>query len=753
MSVRRAITVWFLVISVGACSVSADETFQIEEITIDGIHEGIRSGAVTCQQVVEAYVERARAYNGAACTHLVTQDGAAVPAANGYIRAGSPMQFPTETVAMGDVVPDFDKYQGLTPDYGRMESTISDPSVEQQFGMLVGIPNARQVNALETLNLRGERSVSCKGDCDRLDGNLPSHCPAACEAFRKQPDALEVAASLDARFGREPDVSAMPLYCVPISFKAVFDAKDMRSIGGADVDYAMDAPPKDSTLVARMRSAGAIIYAKAMNSEYNGGSGDPTGDATVERPMFGRGGSRETWGGATCNPYDTTRETGGSSGGSGASVAANLVVCSICESTGGSCRNPANYNNVVNLIPTKGMISFAGGIGANPYQDRPGINCRTLADATKVLDAFRDPETQFFDKEDYYTALTRSFASESPYTDSLSDASDAKPLAGMRIGVVREFMIEHTPAHRPVIEGINRELKVLQTLGAQLFETTHPNYPDDPNIQNMEFTFQNALAEIIPFHMPEVLHWQKDGQPEFSVEGWDVTSREYLVSASIHKAPWPENLHIQRMVTNPPSGPDVVTGYTFAFDLARYLMLRGDSRVYDWATLNANAKYFSDARRAAMKNWENKSMDIRTNAINHAMKRRDVLRMATLMVLEHNKLDLLISPSDTALPSKIGGPDPQRVGFGYGAVMGISEVYIPAGFAKRNFESHFVLSEDGKRYDSIVDTESTELSSPLPYNIGFWAGPGDEAILIKVASAYENATRHRAEPPGFGPLK
>src|SRR5690606_9978119 len=197
-------------------------------------------------------------------------------------------------------------------------------------------------------------------------------------------------------------------------------------------------------------------------SEYNGGSGDPTGTTTVERPMIGAGGSRETWGGATCNPYDTTRETGGSSGGSGVSVAANLVVCSICETTGGSCRNPANLNGVVNVVATKGIISFGGTIGANPYQDRPGINCRTLKDATTVLDAFRDPKTGFFDARDPYTALPRSFASKTPYLSALVPAGKSKPLAGMRIGVVREFMVKGTASDNAVSDGINRELNVLR---------------------------------------------------------------------------------------------------------------------------------------------------------------------------------------------------------------------------------------------------------------------------------------------------
>lgn len=749
----RVHAIFLLLATVCAMDAQAKQSFQLQEATIDSIHDGIRAGEVTCTQIVEAYVARARAYNGT-CTKLVTEKGGKVAEATGAVRAGKPISFPTKTVAIGDVVPDFKKYKGLTPDYGRMEPTASDPSVQQQYGMVVGIPNAKQVNALETLNLRGERSVSCAKECDAASGALPSHCPAACDSFRKYPDALEYAAELDKKYGKNPDTQSMPLYCVPMSFKAVYDAKDMRSTGGGDVNYAMDAAPVDSTLVSRIRSAGAIIYAKAHNSEYNGGSSDPTGAAKLEHPMFGRGGSRETWGGTTCNPYDTTRETGGSSGGSGASVAANLVVCTICETTGGSCRNPANFNGVVNFVPTKGMISFGGGIGANPLQDRPGINCRTVKDTATVMDAFRDDDSGFFDERDPYTALTRITASTTPYAKAITPPGTEKPLAGMRIGVVREFMVKHDPSHAAVSDGVNRELKVLQDLGAELVETIDPEYPDDPSIPNMAFTFDHALAETVPFHMPEVLSWKKDGKPEFEVSGWDVTSRDYLVAASVHKAPWPANLDIQRMVGNPPTDPEAITGYTFAFNFAQYLMQRGDSRVYDWATLNANAKYFSDTRRVAMKNWENKAMDIRTGAINYSMKRSNVLRMATLKVLEQNKLDALVSPSDTAPPAKIGGADsPVRWSFGYGAAMGTPEVFVPAGFAETIYEPVFSLKPEGTEYESVMGTKAKKLSGPLPYTIGFWAGPGAESTLLKVASAYEAATQHRKPPADFGPVK
>jgi Asp-tRNA(Asn)/Glu-tRNA(Gln) amidotransferase A subunit family amidase len=731
----------------------AAEPFHIEEASIDGIHQAIRSGETTCKAVVEGFVARARAYNGI-CTKLVTADGGKAPKAAGTIRAGLPLRFPTDTVAIDKLIPDFAKYKGLTPDYGRMEPTMSNPAVQQQYGMVVGIPNASQVNALETLNLRGERSVTCKKECDAASGALPNHCPAACDAFRQYPDALERAAQLDKEYGTNPDTKALPLYCVPMSFKAVYDAKDMRSTGGGDVRYAMDAAPMDSTLTSRMRNAGAIIYAQAHNAEYNGGSGDPGGDAKVAHPVIGAGGARETWGGTTCNPYDTERETGGSSGGSGASVASNLVVCSICETTGGSCRNPANLNGVVNFVPTKGMISYGGGIGANPYQDRPGILCRSVKDAATVLDAFRDSKTGYFDPRDPYTALPRVIASKTPYVNAVAGPSSAaKPLAGMRIGVVREFMVKLDPSDAAVSDGINKELKVLRDLGAEIVESVDALYPDDPSIPNMAFTFQDALAEIVPFHLPEVFSWQKDGKPEFEVPGYDVTSRKYLANAAAHKAPWPSNLNMRRMVGNPPESADVVSGYTFSYQFAEYLTKRGDARVYDWATLNANAKYHTDTRRAAMKNWENKEIDIRTNAVSHTMKRRDALRMVMMKVLEQNKIDVFVNPSSTSLAAKLGGPaEPIRRSYGYGATLGIPEVFVPAGFADTIYEPTFVLNQDATSYETVTGAVPKTLASPLPYNMGFWAGPGEETTLLKVASAYEAATHHRKPPAAFGPL-
>jgi Asp-tRNA(Asn)/Glu-tRNA(Gln) amidotransferase A subunit family amidase len=436
-------------------------------------------------------------------------------------------------------------------------------------------------------------------------------------------------------------------------------------------------------------------------------------------------------------------------------VAANLLVCSICETTGGSCRGPANYQGIVNVVPTKGIISFGGSIGANPYQDRPGVYCRTVKDAATVLEAFRDKKTGFFDSRDVYTALPRVIASKTPYTAAAMVPAGDKPLQGLRIGVIRELMVKHAPSDEAVSDGINRELKVLQALGAELIETVDPQYPDDPAIPNVEYSFNEAIAEVLPFHLPEVFAWQKDGKPEFTLAGYDVSSRDYLVRAAALKAPLPANLNFRRVFANPPNDPNAVSGYTFSYQFGEYLAKRGDARVYDWKTLNENAKYYNDQRRAAMKNWENKPIDIRTNAVSYTMRRRDALRMVVMKVLEQNDIDLFVNPVNTSLAPKIAGagePE-QRQGFGYGAMLGIPEVFVPAGFATEIYEATFKLSDDGTKYDTVTGVKPTKLTGPLPYNIGFWAGPGEENTLLKVAAAYEAATKHRKPPAGFGPVK
>jgi hypothetical protein len=155
-----------------------DQEFRLDEATIEELHEAIQAGRTTCVAVVQHYLDRVRAYDGVASL-LVTEDGAPTPATNGARRATTTLRFPMETVKASTILPDLHKYKGPPLEFGRLETTASDPEVRQQFGMIVGRPNAGQVNALATLNIRGERSVTCRGDFDRHPsaGPLPPGAP------------------------------------------------------------------------------------------------------------------------------------------------------------------------------------------------------------------------------------------------------------------------------------------------------------------------------------------------------------------------------------------------------------------------------------------------------------------------------------------------------------------------------------------------------------------------------------------------
>ena len=178
------------------------------------------------------------------------------------------------------------------------------------------------MNALATLNIRGERSVTCRGDFDRhpSEGPLPPGAPPVCEYFRQLPDALERAAELDATYGRDPDLDAMPMYGVVFSFKDPFDTKDMRSTGGGDARYDIDFPARDHVLVEQLRDKGAIIFAKAVNTEYNGRAGDPGGRHRPDKVLPSTLGLPAQHLGRQSRPTLTTRRASASLGSSSGSA-------------------------------------------------------------------------------------------------------------------------------------------------------------------------------------------------------------------------------------------------------------------------------------------------------------------------------------------------------------------------------------------------------------------------------------------------
>src|SRR5262245_18012962 len=101
----------------GAGALQASAQFQLQEATFDSMHAAIKSGEITCKQVIEGYLARARAYDGI-CSVPVTESGGKLPKVTGATRAGVPLAFPTQSVALRSRVPDFDQYTGYKPDYG-----------------------------------------------------------------------------------------------------------------------------------------------------------------------------------------------------------------------------------------------------------------------------------------------------------------------------------------------------------------------------------------------------------------------------------------------------------------------------------------------------------------------------------------------------------------------------------------------------------------------------------------------------------
>jgi len=730
--------------------VGAQDAFSIEEATIESTQKAIQDGKITCKGVVQAYLDRIRAYNGT-CTALVTADGKPIKAAKGIVRGGKPLAFPTNTVAASTYLPNLDQYQGLPLELGRMEPTRSDPSVQQQFGMRVGIPNAGQVNALETLNIRGERSVTCKGKFDMHPsaGPLPKGAPAVCEEFRKQPDALERAAELDRTYGAKPDLNALPMYCVAFAWKNWYDAKDMRATGGNDVNFAMDVPSLDSPDVANMRAKGAISLGVANAAKA---AGSAPGAEKAKSILLQDNLAYAAWGGQPCNPYDTARVPRGSSSGSGVAISANFAACSFCEQTGGSCKGPASRNGIVNLLTTKGIL-MDGGYGYQKIGDRAGIFCRTVADTVKVLDAAKG-----YEGVDAYTALPKAMIPKEPYSSFLVAANNvaAQPLKDMRIAVVRPFMIKHTKNDEAISDQIDGEIKAVlrDRLGAQLLEVIDPKYPDDPSIPNLKYTFEDAFREILPSTVPEYF-WQKntDGALEFAVPGWDVTSAKYLSALALGKAPLSEKINLRRIAKK-------VSQYEGALGWNRYLALRGDARVHDWATWIENQKFDSDSSRAGAVNLLNvKDARVKPDTISY-LKMHTVLRMIVLKVMRENGIDAFVNPEQTTPPYKLGMGSEPDVDWresngccqGFTAMMGAPEMEVPAGFTEVAYEPTYVLSADKKEYVATTGAVKSQLEYPMPISLMIWAGPGDEPAMIKVASAYEAASHHRKPPPDFGPV-
>jgi Asp-tRNA(Asn)/Glu-tRNA(Gln) amidotransferase A subunit family amidase len=136
---------------------------------------------------------------------------------------------------------------------------------------------------------------------------------------------------------------------------------------------------------------------------------------------------------------------------------------------------------------------------------------------------------------------------------------------------------------------------------------------------------------------------------------------------------------------------------------------------------------------------------------------REVMRLAILKVMRQNNIDLFVNPTTTIPPARIGYANQPTINdrpagrFPTSANAGVPEITVPAGFNAVIYEPEYVLNASKTAYVATANNDRRSmLETPLPVGISFWAGPGDEGVIIKAAAAYETATRHRAPPRAFG---
>lgn len=265
--------------------------------------------------------------------------------------------------------------------------------------------------------------------------------PALNSVITLNPNALETARALDAELAATGRRS--PLHGIPVLAKDNYDTADMPTSGGSFV-LADSVPYADAPTIAQLREAGAIILAKVNMDEFAHG---------------GVGYSSRL--GQTRNPHDPRRHPAGSSGGTGAGLAAWFAPLGLGSDTGGSIRGPSSANGVVGIKPTNGLVSRTGIMPCVLTFDTGGPMARTVYDAALMLGFLTG-----VDPKDALTATSLGLYYKD-YTQFLKP--DA--LQGVRLGVIRDYAGTDPEVDR-VFDAALEELKAL---GAELVDGV--NYP------------------------------------------------------------------------------------------------------------------------------------------------------------------------------------------------------------------------------------------------------------------------------------
>jgi Asp-tRNA(Asn)/Glu-tRNA(Gln) amidotransferase A subunit family amidase len=435
-------------------------------------------------------------------------------------------------------------------------------------------------------------------------------------------NALRTAEELDKKFQNSGFVG--PLHGIPVLLKDNIDTSDLFTTGGS-LSLRNSLPPNDAFLVKRLREAGAVILGKTNLHEF------AAAGVTISSIL-----------GQTLNPYDLTRTPGGSSGGTGAAVAANFGSVGIGTDTVNSVRSPASANSIVGIKPTLGLVSRNGIIPLALTQDTAGPMTRTVTDAAKLLDIIAG-----YDPKDPVTAWS---AGQVPQYAAFLDSEGLK---SARIGMLEAFFgsgLDH--------QEVNAVCKMA--------------------IAEM----QNQGAVMIPVKEP-------------------VDDVDLISNVSVHHLELNPQLHdyLKTLGSNAPvkSIEDILISGNFHSSIEEVLKKNRTSHTDD------------DAYKERL------------------LKRLEVQQKVMKMMADY-QLDALVYPHQKRLVVPIGQDQVERNGV-LGAVTGFPAITVPAGFS------------------------SPAKFAPIgvPIGIEFLGRPWSEPMLIKVAYAFEQATKFRRPPINVPP--
>jgi len=297
-------------------------------------------------------------------------------------------------------------------------------------------------------------------------------------------NALTEAKSLDEKFAETGELGQ--LHCIAITVKDNVNTYDMPTTGGA---LANNQPEEDAYIVQNIRDAGGIIIGKANLHEYAFGY---TGGSLL--------------GGIPRNVYDLSKGPGGSSSGTGTSVASSLGVIGIGTDTGGSIRVPSSVQGLIGLRPSMRLVSQDGIMPLAPFQDTAGPICKKVIDCAAFLNVLVGfDESTYSGQREEFAIDAPLMTNEAQYTTitNISDYTttlDINAFQGARVGVIRElFGDESSDENIEVQRVMNNAIENMELLGATVEDVTVPELEDTLStyVSLSRYEFVYSLTEYL----------------------------------------------------------------------------------------------------------------------------------------------------------------------------------------------------------------------------------------------------------------